>query len=709
MERLLLPALLLLLSVTAVLSSGVFELKVDFFNTSHQICRLPQPRHCQLFFRVCLEHAQHVNKPEPPCTYGTALTEIFGADPKSVSGSAPVRVPFTFKWPGTFSLIIEVWNAESSGLESAENQNNLISRLATVCKLSVGDWSQDSHFSNRSELRYSYHVVCNEFYHGDACSSYCRPRNDTFGHFTCDANGNRQCLEGWTGEYCVDSICAAGCSADYGFCKTPGECVCRQGWQGQLCDECTRYPGCIHGTCQQPWQCNCKEGWGGLYCDQDLNYCTNHKPCQNDASCTNTGKGSYTCACRPGFTGKNCELETNECDSSPCKNGGSCKDLVNDYSCACPQGFYGKNCEISAMTCAEDPCYNRGTCVEDSYGYTCLCLLGYTGSNCERRIDKCSSNPCANGAHCLDLGNHVRCRCQPGFSGPLCRTNIDDCASNPCRNAGTCTDGINDFSCTCALSFSGKDCSNRTNPCDRFPCYNGGTCFVHFTGPVCLCPTDFMGTQCEHPSFTKQTMTPPRTVEASGALIAAIVFGLVTLILLVCGAVFILRQLHRGRKLTALAASVKNDLETVNNRNAVIGGGGPNNGGVPGAPLSSLKEKESFLLPGNPLKVTNKDAALADKGNDNVSMFKNKMADYNLAKEEQHLDKNKFDLKKCDSTIIVPPLNFSKDSLYHPVFIIPEQMELCVFATENHPTRPPRQPAWIIQPSLPDPELAETD
>lgn len=57
----------------------------------------------------------------------------------------------------------------------------------------------------------------------------------------------------------------------------------------------------------------------------DLNYCTNHKPCQNGASCTNTGQGSYTCTCRPGFTGKKCEIEINECDSNPCKSGGSCK------------------------------------------------------------------------------------------------------------------------------------------------------------------------------------------------------------------------------------------------------------------------------------------------------------------------------------------------------------------------------------------------
>ncbi|XP_078103230.1 delta-like protein C [Sander vitreus] len=674
MARLFLPCLLLLVSAQTALSKGVFELKINSFTSSRGVCSSPS-RDCQVFFRVCLKHAQEVINPEPPCTYGTALTEVFGADSISISGSAPVRVPFQFKWPETFSLIIEAWNAESSGLESTENQNNLISRLAMRRRLAVGEeWSQDVHFGDQSELRYSYHVVCNEHYHGADCSAFCRPRNDTFGHYVCDEEGKRRCLEGWAGEYCSDPICAAGCSEEHGFCESPGECVCRQGWQGERCDECARHPNCVHGTCQQPWQCNCREGWGGLFCNQDLNYCTNHKPCQNDASCTNTGQGSYTCICRPGFTGINCETETNECDSNPCKNGGSCKDFENDYLCECPQGFYGKNCEISAMTCADGPCFNGGTCVENAAGgYTCRCPAGYTGSNCEKRIDKCSSNPCANGAQCLDLGKHFTCRCRAGFTGSRCETNIDDCSGNPCHNAGTCVDGINDFTCTCTLGFSGKDCSVRTSPCDHFPCDNGGTCYTHFTGPVCQCPLDFMGARCEY-SVTRSTTKPPVNGDSPPALIAAVVLGLITLTLLVFAAIHILRQLRRGRELRAITMSVKNDLETVNNRNAVIGGGGPYSGSLPGAPLCSLREKEAFLIMGGQLKVSNKDAALVENGGDNMAIFKNKMADCNLAKDEQRLAKNKFDLKKCDSSIIIPPLSFAKDSLYH--------MEQCVFATE---------------------------
>ncbi|XP_063762554.1 delta-like protein C isoform X2 [Eleginops maclovinus] len=608
MARLLLPCLLLLVSVQTALSSGVFELKIDSFTSSRGVCRF-QTRDCQIFFRVCLKHSQDVIDPEPPCTYGTALTDIFGADSKSISGSAPIRVPF-HKWPGTFSLIIEAWNAESSGLDSTDNQNNLISRLATRRRLTVGgEWSQDVDYSNDSELRYSYHVVCNENYHGEECSAYCRPRNDTFGHFTCDEQGNRRCLEGWTGDYCSDH----------------------------------------------------------------LNYCTNHKPCQNEASCTNTGQGSYTCTCRPGFTGKNCEIETNECDSNPCKNGGSCTDLEDDYSCACPQGFYGKNCEVIAMTCADGPCFNGGTCVENTAGgYSCQCPTGFTGSNCEKRIDRCSSNPCANGAQCLDLGKLVMCHCRPGFSGPRCEINKDDCAGNPCRNAGTCVDGINNFTCTCTLGFTGKDCSVRTSQCDQFSCYNGGKCYAHFSGPVCKCPEGFMGAQCEY-KHAKPTVKPSLNSDSSPALIAAVILGLVTLILLVIVGIHILKQLRRGRKLTAITNSVKNNLEAVNNRSAVIGG-------LPGAPLGNLREKVAFLLPGGNLKVSNKNAALFENGGDGMSIFRNKMADCNLAKDEQRLAK--FDLKKGDSTIIVPPLGFGKDSLYQSVYIIPEKMEQCVFATE---------------------------
>lgn len=78
------------------LSSGVFELKIDSFISARPLC-LQQPGDCRLFFRVCLKHVQHVSNPGTPCTYGNASTEVIGVN--SIPGSAPVRVPFVYKWP----------------------------------------------------------------------------------------------------------------------------------------------------------------------------------------------------------------------------------------------------------------------------------------------------------------------------------------------------------------------------------------------------------------------------------------------------------------------------------------------------------------------------------------------------------------------------------------------------------------------------------
>ena len=37
-------------------------------------------------------------------------------------------------------------------------------------------------------------------------------------------------------------------------------------------------------------------------------------------------------------------LEINECSPNPCKNDGSCTDLVNGFSCSCVAGYNGDDC-----------------------------------------------------------------------------------------------------------------------------------------------------------------------------------------------------------------------------------------------------------------------------------------------------------------------------------------------------------------------------
>uniref|UniRef100_A0A3Q2PAN5 Delta-like protein n=1 Tax=Fundulus heteroclitus TaxID=8078 RepID=A0A3Q2PAN5_FUNHE len=482
-----------------VLCSGVFELKLqEFLNKKgiagnanccpggaahpqgHQQCE------CKTFFRVCLKHYQASVSPEPPCTYGGAVTPVLGSNSFQVpetnadSFTNPIRFSFGFTWPGTFSLIIEALHTDSLDDLTTDNPERLISRFTTQRHLTVGEeWSKDMQTASRTELRFSYRFLCDEHYYGEGCSVFCRPRDDAFGHFSCGERGEIICNSGWKGQYCTEPICLPGCDEEHGFCDKPGECKCRVGFSGRYCDDCIRYPGCLHGTCQQPWQCNCQEGWGGLFCNQDLNYCTHHKPCLNGATCTNTGQGSYTCSCLPGYTGANCEIQVNECSGNPCRNGGSCIDNDSGYKCTCPPGFYGNNCELSANTCADGPCFNGGRCVDNPEGgYFCQCQMGYAGFTCEKKIDHCSSNPCLNGklvctgrlilmilrcagAECVDLVNSYLCECVEGFSGYTgrnCSSPISRCIHNPCHNGATCHERGGRYVCACVPGYGGNNC-----------------------------------------------------------------------------------------------------------------------------------------------------------------------------------------------------------------------------------------------------------
>uniref|UniRef100_A0A1A8LWM7 Delta-like protein n=2 Tax=Nothobranchius pienaari TaxID=704102 RepID=A0A1A8LWM7_9TELE len=676
---------IVMMSFTQVLGSSVFEIDLHHFQNSKGLLangRSCSMSGCRTYFKVCLKNFQTEVSPGR-CIFGTESTPVLGTDSFSIQQHARLRLPLNFTWPGAFSLDIEAWDSSAGQTEETSKADFLISSFSIRGKLEIGsEWSQDVQIGRQTELRYSYRIICKDNYYGDTCSKYCAERDDRFGHYTCKPDGEIDCLPGWKGHYCEEPICLEGCNESNGNCTVPGECKCRKGWQGLFCDVCKLHPSCKHGTCKEPWQCTCKEGWGGIFCDQDLNYCTHHKPCVNGATCMNTGEGSYTCACLPGFSGVNCDSEVRECDSEPCLNGGHCLDSESGYTCVCPKGFEGPLCEHKVLTCVDRPCFHGGTCTERDNGlsYTCECPAGYTGLNCEKKMDKCTSLQCANGGHCVVHGSLRLCSCRSGFTGLRCEINIDECARNPCANASTCIDRINGYTCTCAPGYTGRHCDRPTNRCAPQFCLNGGTCTRGPMGkPACICPTSYSGPQCQYGGQSSANTPSPNKGSESNEKLNFVAIGssvgLVAVVVFLCLALVLVRNVTQRK-------SKEQDSKTMNN-------------------ISKADFQKENLISAAELKNTNKKIDLdvdCPTEKSNHKLINHYHLDYKSSlryKDELSLlDKD----ENCERTIAeqkqlsrmyrerpdcrISTICSSTDSIYQSVFVIGEEKNECIIATE---------------------------
>lgn len=63
-------------------------------------------------------------------------------------------------------------------------------------------WQSLKHNGPVAQFHFQVRLGCDEHYYGFGCNKFCRPRDDFFGHYECDHNGNKTCLEGWAGPDC---------------------------------------------------------------------------------------------------------------------------------------------------------------------------------------------------------------------------------------------------------------------------------------------------------------------------------------------------------------------------------------------------------------------------------------------------------------------------------------------------------------------------
>ncbi|XP_072538089.1 protein crumbs homolog 2b isoform X2 [Salminus brasiliensis] len=222
-------------------------------------------------------------------------------------------------------------------------------------------------------------------------------------------------------------------------------------------------------------------------------------PCQNGGTCVDKVE-DYECICPNDpliYVGRNCELLYDACVHVNCSNCIAAPGTVN-YTCQCAEGFGGPDCTLDINECESSPCTGvQSHCVDEVNGYSCYCPSGYSGDDCQTHVRDCSNDPCFNNATCVWAPTGYECRCAPGFQGSHCEQDIDECLSQPCQNGAICQDSINVYQCFCVPGFQGYHCEIDINECASRPCENNGTCINGKDRYICDCLLGFTGVNCE--------------------------------------------------------------------------------------------------------------------------------------------------------------------------------------------------------------------
>ncbi|XP_018495761.1 protein jagged-1 [Galendromus occidentalis] len=499
---------------------------------------------CNTYFRVCLQEFRRNATPEyRNCTLGETTSDVFrgfGSKTNRIDQQVALSVPIYHRWTETFTLVLDVLHRDR---DVTDRRNDpLIDRVSYKANITSSlefqgvDSRHGKGVYDTATVIYKIRVRCAENHFTKDCSKICYPRDDKYGHWSCDENGEKKCLDGWTDHHCERPVCEF-CDADRSVCEAPGRCSCRPGWTGRNCSVCVPYPNCKHGSCApgKPFTCECERNWGGALCDQDLDVCGRSQPCKNNGVCRNTNPDQYQCSCPDGFFGRNCELDGEmikyykPCvrgDGQPvCQNGGSCSEINNgtDFKCDCLPGWLGETCsnDISGRaSCASNPCLNGGRCSPNSRGEAvCKCPRGWTGHNCQFDIDECAElEPCLHGSVCTNRMGSYSCTCAAGWEGTNCSLPADTCHQYRCLNGGTCFSNRGGWHCRCPEGFAGKQCEIKADPCQPDPC-NGGTCAVLASGKhrCSACPENRFGRNCE---LTANGLRPQTKLEYDECVVA---------------------------------------------------------------------------------------------------------------------------------------------------------------------------------------------
>jgi hypothetical protein len=186
------------------------------------------------------------------------------------------------------------------------------------------------------------------------------------------------------GGVCVDAINEFGCRCPAGFCGTHDCSISsdiRTDHSGQCpCEDDPDFRDVVYGV--------------SAPCSMFAEYLT---LCESAYD----SMGRLAAEACPETCNTGCALSYDDCATTPCQNGGQCRDGVGFPICDCP-AHLASNDEGDTCTdeCAGRPCLNGGVCTDGIDDYSCACPEGYGGNSCE--LEACTSCTSFPGSHLLD-------------------------------------------------------------------------------------------------------------------------------------------------------------------------------------------------------------------------------------------------------------------------------------------------------------------
>ena len=119
----------------------------------------------------------------------------------------------------SYRLDMEAWDEDVGGSDQLIEKQTVQNWLQPS-----NQWKDIKHNGKNALFEYKIKVECDANYYGVNCAKNCEPRDDLYGHFTCDSDGKRVCLDHWQGEYCDEPVCSETCHPEHGYCEVAGEC-----------------------------------------------------------------------------------------------------------------------------------------------------------------------------------------------------------------------------------------------------------------------------------------------------------------------------------------------------------------------------------------------------------------------------------------------------------------------------------------------------